>query len=83
MILMILIDNYNNNDDDDNNNNYDNDNDNENYDDDNGDYDDDCYGSTKCHQMRVDHLVTHQLLPTGVLTTMDTSYDKNICIILT
>ena len=29
----------------------------------------------------MDHLVTHQLLPNGVLTTMDISYDKMICIV--
>ena len=28
----------------------------------------------------MDYLVTHQLLPIGVLTIMDASYDKNICI---
>ena len=31
------------------------------------------------HWICVDHLVSHQLLSTGVLTILDTSYDKNIC----
>ena len=31
--------------------------------------------------MCMDHLVTHQLLPISVLTIMDTSDDKMICIV--
>ena len=38
--------------------------------------------ATEFHWMCMDHLVPYQLLSMGVLTIMDTSYDKNMYIIL-